>query len=124
MILLKTRFHAISLPKNDWCIFCQCYYEEEDAEGRIYRNTTGVGDLLYKGDLLIDTAQNRYVFTELYDAVGITEKLITLIGEQISQENIVIDMEELIEQGFLLEKLEIFSKTFGGPPAVVYPPIY
>ena len=56
MILLKTRFHAISLPKNDWCIFCQCYYEEEDAEGRIYRNTAGVGDLLYKGDLVIDTA--------------------------------------------------------------------
>lgn len=124
MILLKTRFHAISLPKNDWCIFCQCYYEEEDAEGRIYRNTAGVGDLLYKGDLVIDTAQNRYVFSELYDAVGIAEKLIALIEKQISQKNIVIDMEGLIEQGFLVEKLEIFSKTFGGPPAVVYPPIY
>lgn len=124
MILLKTRFHAISLPKNDWCIFCQCYYEQEDDQGHIYRNTTGAGDLLYKGDLVIDTTQNRFIFAQLYDASGIVEKLIELLQKQISESDIVIDMEGLVEHGFLTEKLEIFSKTFGGPPVVVYPPKY
>lgn len=125
MILLRTRYQAISFPKEEWSIYTQNYYEYENEQGLAYQNTTGVGDLLAKGDLVVDTPQNRFVYSGIYNALDIAQSMLDSIHAQIEQKDIFVNIESMTTQGcFLFEKLEIYSKSSGGPPVVIYPPVY
>ena len=121
MILLRSsRFQMISLPDSDWSIYTNNYYA--DDQGRIYREFTR-GDLLRKGDLVIETPNMRYVFCDVDDCFTIARQLLDQIENQAHQRYGHIDMETLGDlMGFMSTKLEIHNKVFPGSPVIVLHP--